>query len=58
MSSKLVKKPMIAAINGYAVAEGLELALMCDLRVMEETAVVGLYGRRFGKYMLPVVKFI
>lgn len=41
---------MVAAINGYAVAEGLELALMCDLRVMEETAVVGFYGRRFGKY--------
>ncbi|XP_018571886.1 uncharacterized protein LOC108911430 isoform X2 [Anoplophora glabripennis] len=48
ISSKYVKKPMVAAINGYAVAEGLELALMCDLRVMEETAVVGFYGRRFG----------
>ncbi|KAG5876196.1 hypothetical protein JTB14_001939 [Gonioctena quinquepunctata] len=46
--SKYVKKPMIAAINGYAVAGGLELALMCDLRVMEETAVLGLAGRRFG----------
>ncbi|CAG9830347.1 unnamed protein product [Diabrotica balteata] len=43
-----VKKPTVAAINGYAVAGGLELALMCDLRVMEETAVVGLYARRFG----------
>lgn len=55
ISSKLIKKPMVAAINGYAVAEGLELALMCDLRVMEETAVVGLYGRRFGKYILRIL---
>ncbi|KAJ8982777.1 hypothetical protein NQ317_018190 [Molorchus minor] len=48
LSQKYVKKPMVAAISGYAVAGGLELALMCDLRVMEDTAVVGLYGRRFG----------
>ncbi|XP_074030745.1 probable enoyl-CoA hydratase echA8 [Leptinotarsa decemlineata] len=46
--SKFVKKLMIAAVNGYAVAGGLELALMCDMRVMEETAVMGLFGRRFG----------
>lgn len=43
---------MVAAISGYAVAGGLELALLCDLRVMEETAVLGLYGRRFGKLTL------
>lgn len=41
---------MVAAISGYAVAGGLELALLCDLRVMEDTAVLGLYGRRFGKF--------
>lgn len=41
---------MVAGISGYAVAGGLELALLCDLRVMEETAVLGLYGRRFGKF--------
>ncbi|XP_044259548.1 probable enoyl-CoA hydratase echA8 [Tribolium madens] len=45
---RFIKKPMVAAISGYAVAGGLELALMCDLRVMEETAVLGVYCRRFG----------
>ncbi|CAG0920608.1 unnamed protein product [Notodromas monacha] len=43
-----IKKPVIAAVNGYAVAGGLELALMCDLRVMEENAIVGVFCRRFG----------
>ncbi|KAL1505937.1 hypothetical protein ABEB36_005383 [Hypothenemus hampei] len=47
-SRKSIKKPMVAALNGYTVAGGLELALLCDLRVMEETAILGLYGRRFG----------
>jgi len=41
-------KPVIAAIEGYAVAGGAELALWCDLRVMAETAVFGIYCRRFG----------
>jgi len=39
---------MIAAINGYAVGFGLELALWCDIRLMDETAVVGCFGRRYG----------
>jgi len=48
-------KPVIAAVDGYAVAGGLELALLCDLRVMEESAVMGVYCRRFGTwcYTLP-----
>lgn len=41
----------MAGISGYAVAGGLELALLCDFRVMEETAVMGLYGRRFGEVL-------
>src|SRR5262249_5041809 len=41
-------KPTIAAVEGYAVAGGLELTLMCDLRVASKTAVFGVFCRRWG----------
>ncbi len=44
----LLSKPVIAAVAGHAVAGGLELALWCDLRVVEEDAVFGVFSRRFG----------
>src|SRR5205809_382546 len=47
-SRMLLSKPTIAAVAGYAVAGGLELALWCDLRVLEEDAVLGVFCRRWG----------
>jgi enoyl-CoA hydratase len=44
----LLSKPVIAAVAGHAVAGGLELALWCDLRVVEEDGVFGVFCRRWG----------
>lgn len=43
-----VKKPVIAAVSGYAVAGGLELSLIADMRIVEESAVFGVFCRRWG----------
>ena len=48
VSRLLLSKPVVAAVAGFAVAGGLELALWCDLRIAEESAVFGVYCRRFG----------
>ncbi|MEE9373350.1 MAG: crotonase/enoyl-CoA hydratase family protein [Saprospiraceae bacterium] len=48
VSRMKLSKPVIAAVEGYAVAGGLELALWCDMRIASEKSIFGVYCRRFG----------
>jgi enoyl-CoA hydratase len=50
----LLGKPVLAAVEGHAVAGGFELALWCDLRIAAEDAVFGVYCRRFGVPLLDL----
>ena len=47
-----LSKPVIGALEGHAVAGGMELALMCDLRVAAEDTIMGIFNRRFGRDFL------
>lgn len=47
-SRMMLSKPLIAAVEGHAVAGGLELALLADVRIADETAMFGVFCRRFG----------
>ncbi|XP_037959246.1 probable enoyl-CoA hydratase echA8 [Teleopsis dalmanni] len=49
---RMLTKPVVCAITGYCVASGMELALSCDQRVMETTAKMGFFNRRFG---VPII---
>lgn len=48
VTRRTLSKPVIAAVEGHAVAAGLALAVWCDLRVVDETAVFGVFCRRYG----------
>src|SRR5207253_4521403 len=50
----LLSKPVLAAVEGHAVAGGLELALWCDLRIAAVDAVFGVFCRRFGIPLLDL----
>lgn len=44
----IISKPVIGALSGYAVAGGMELALLCDLRIAEKNTIMGIFNRRWG----------
>jgi len=48
ISRMMLKKPLICAVSGFAVAGGLELSLLGDIRICEDTSTFGVFCRRFG----------
>ena len=54
----ILKKPVIAAISGYAVAGGCELACWCDLRVVDQSAILGIYCRMRGMHATRILLIV
>jgi hypothetical protein len=54
----MLKKPVIAAISGYAVAGGFELACWCDLRVVDQSAILGIYCRMRGTRHIRILLIV
>ncbi|XP_034236730.1 2,3-dehydroadipyl-CoA hydratase-like [Thrips palmi] len=50
-------KPVVASLNGYAVGEGFDLAMACDVRIMDDHSILGSFNRRFGVPMsIPAIR--
>lgn len=52
---RFLNKPVVAAVSGHALGPGFDLALWCDFRILEDTALMGGYAKRFGEGVLAVI---